>query len=108
VRVHTTLLDATPIAYAAGGQGPPGPRRPRPGACASWNPDLMLTYAKHRACMPAGRSKPKDTNLCLGIMEACAGAAIVRQAACAGGLGARCASSGEREGRRRLASMIIA
>src|SRR5688500_12434114 len=39
----------------------------------------------------------------LGITEACAGGLIERQASNAGGRGARCAPSGEREGQRRVA-----
>src|SRR4026209_1434233 len=41
----------------------------------------------------------------LGITEACAEAAIVRQASLAGGLGACYAPNGEREGRSRLANL---
>ena len=41
----------------------------------------------------------------LGTTETCAGAAIVRQASVAGGLGACYAPSGEREGQRPLARM---
>ena len=40
---------------------------------------------------------------CLGIPKACTVTLIVQQASLAGGLGARCAPSGEREGRSPLA-----
>jgi hypothetical protein len=64
----------------------------------------MLLYAERLACMPLGRLKLKDANWCLEIPEACAGALIMQQASFAGGLGARCAPSGEREGQSPLAS----
>jgi hypothetical protein len=41
----------------------------------------------------------------LGITEACAGAQIMHQTSLVGGLGARCAPNGEREGQSPLASM---
>ena len=45
-------------------------------------------------------------DLDLGITEACISAVIVLPAYIVGGLGARCASSGEREGRSPLAFLI--
>src|SRR5688500_5208923 len=52
-----------------------------------------------------GRIERASINLDLGRLEACVGASIRQLSSLAGGLGARCAPSGEREGQRRLASV---
>ena len=65
----------------------------------------MHEHAKRLAHMPTGRMEQAVHHPGFGITEAYADALIVRQPSLAGGLGARCALSGEREGRSPLASI---
>ena len=96
---------STLVACAAGGKGRPRPLHPRPGASPLGTPIRCSRMPKRLARMPTGRSEQAAMNACFGITEACAGALIMRQASLAGGLGARCAPSGEREGRSPLADI---
>jgi hypothetical protein len=98
-----------PFACAAGGQGhaprgipcatngavrlrgrrPGATRPPAPPArdAVPWNPDSMHAHAKRQMHMPLGSGEPPSGSPALGTTEACAGALMMRQATCAGGLG---------------------
>ena len=75
---------------------------------APGNPNLMLGYAKRFVRMLTGKVEQAAANADFGTQEACTGATIMQQASIAGGLGARCAPNGEREGQSHLASLTSA
>jgi len=89
---------------ARGGRAPgtPGPGHPE-GTRPLGTPIRCIHKIDiRRTCLWTERSW-QWRNACFGTTEACTGALITRQASVAGGLGARCAPNGEREGRSRLA-----
>ena len=94
----TAAMTATAIAYAAGGKG-----RPRPGAFAPWNPKVMLLHCGKIDADGSGMPKPSFKMRWFSTREPCVLCVHQRQASVAGGLGACCAPSGEREGRSPLA-----
>src|SRR4051812_1732609 len=91
------------VPYAGGGKGRPRPLHHRPRALPLGTPIRCIRIAECQVHMPTGRHKPAAVDPALGITKACADTVLVRQASIAGGLGARCAPSGEREGQSPLA-----
>jgi hypothetical protein len=107
----------TPVALRGRRQGATAPPAPPAQGFALGNPDPMRSRDECLTHMPTGRDQPATgeqrlymygrhvcgqmnaviDNPALGTTEACAGAVIVRQASVAGGLGTRCAHSGERD-----------
>src|SRR6478736_5487970 len=82
-----------------GRQGATAPPAPPARGAAPGNPDLMRLRYEGQARMLMGRLAQVAAHAHFDITKPCTDGLIVRQAACAGGLGARCAPSGEREGR---------
>ena len=100
-------LAPSSFACAAGGKGHLAPRTPGPG-CAPGNPDSMQAYAKLLARMLMDRSRlaADDSMSWYTVgMRRCIHTELRSHA---GGLGARCAPNGEREGRSPLASRLSA
>jgi len=63
----------------------------------------MHLSAQRLAHMLMGTRQQAALTSCLGTTEAYAGTLLLKLASFAGGLGARCAPNGEREGRSPLA-----
>ena len=99
--------DSIPMQYAsaAGGRGRPRPLHPRPRAPPLGTPIRCDCRWEGQARMPMGRGEQAAHDPGFGIPEACATTLILPLPSHAGGLGARCAPSGEREGQSPLAAM---